>query len=72
MKKAIDELMCWLWAFADLLKLGIVLGIFIGILFTDEYFGVLGRFGTLMDQVGTDGLAGLVALVVLFSWYKSR
>ena len=46
MKKAIDELMGWLWAFADLLKLGIVLGIFIGILFTDEYFGVLGRFGT--------------------------
>ena len=29
MKKAIDELMGWLWAFADLLKLGIVLGIFI-------------------------------------------
>ena len=72
MKKAINELMDWLWMFADLLKLGIVLGIFIGILFTDDYFNVITRFGTLMEQVGKDGVAGLVALVVLFSWYKSK
>tara|TARA_A100001037_G_C14892697_1_gene519168 strand:+ start:264 stop:479 length:216 start_codon:yes stop_codon:yes gene_type:complete len=71
MKKAIDELMGWLWSFADLLKLGIVLGVFIGILYED-IFGVLGRFGTLMAEVGADGLAGLVALVILLTWYKGK
>ena len=71
MKKAIDELMGWLWSFADLLKLGIVLGVFIGILYED-IFGILGRFGALMTEVGSDGLAGLVALVILLTWYKGK
>ena len=69
MKWMIAELTEWLVPFVDLLKLLIVLGVTIGILFSD-YFGVIGNIGVIMKGLGQQGLAGLVALAILVTWYK--
>ncbi len=69
MKWMITELTEWLVPFVDLLKLLIVLGVTIGILFSD-YFGVIGNIGVIMKGLGQQGLAGLVALAILVTWYK--
>jgi hypothetical protein len=47
----------------------LVLGVVIGILFED-YFGVIGNLGIVMTNLGQQGLAGLVALGLLVTWYK--
>ena len=69
MKWMITELTEWLVPFVDLLKLLIVLGVTIGILFSD-YFGVIGNIGVIMKGLGQQGLAGLVAFAILVTWYK--
>ena len=69
MKKVVSELTEWLGTFVDLLKVLLVLGIVIGILFED-YFGVIGNLGVIMKNLGQQGLAGLVALGLLATWYK--
>ena len=69
MKWMITELTECLVPFVDLLKLLIVLGVTIGILFSD-YFGVIGNIGVIMKGLGQQGLAGLVALAILVTWYK--
>ena len=69
MKKVVTELTDWLGTFVELLKVLLVLGIVIGILFED-YFGVIGNLGVLMTKLGQQGLAGLVALGLLATWYK--
>ena len=70
MKKVVTELTDWLGTFVELLKVLLVLGIVIGILFED-YFGVIGNLGEIMTKLGQEGLAGLVALVLIVSWYKA-
>ena len=47
----------------------IVLGVAVGILFND-YFGVIDGIGNLMTGIGENGLAGLVALILVALWYK--
>ena len=47
----------------------IVLGVAVGILF-NEYFGVINGIGSLMTGIGEQGLAGLVALILVVVWYK--
>ena len=69
MKKVVTELTDWLGTFVELLKVLLVLGIVIGILFQD-YFGVIANLGVIMKNLGQQGLAGLVALGLLASWYK--
>ena len=69
MKKVVTELTDWLGTFVELLKVLLVLGIVIGILFQD-YFGVIGNLGVIMKNLGQQGLAGLVALGLLATWYK--
>ena len=69
MKKVVSELTEWLGTFVDLLKVLLVLGIVIGILFED-YFGVINNLGVIMKNLGQQGLAGLVALAILVTWYK--
>ena len=36
----------------------------------DDYFGVIANIGEIMTKMGQEGLAGLVALALLVSWYK--
>ena len=69
MKNVVSELTEWLGTFVELLKVLLVLGIVTGILFED-YFGVIANIGEIMAKIGQEGLAGLVALVLLVSWYK--
>tara|TARA_B100002052_G_scaffold267557_1_gene265549 strand:- start:725 stop:946 length:222 start_codon:yes stop_codon:yes gene_type:complete len=69
MKKVVTELTQILGTFVELLKVLAVLGIVIGILFED-YFGVIENLGIVMTNLGQQGLAGLVALALLVTWYK--
>ena len=69
MKKVVTELTEWLGTFVELLKVLLVLGIVTGILFED-YFGVIDNLGVIMKNLGQQGLAGLVALALLVTWYK--
>ena len=54
---------------SDLLKSLLVMGILIGLVYND-LFGVIGNIGKLMSNIGDGGLAGLVALVLVVTWWK--
>lgn len=69
MKKVVTDLTQILGTFVELLKVLTVLGIVIGILYED-YFGVIANLGVVMTNLGQQGLAGLVALALLVTWYK--
>ena len=71
MKKAMDTITTWIYDFTDLLKALIVLGIFIGILY-NVVFGVIAGICRLMGNIGDGGLAGLVALVLVVTWWKKK
>ena len=71
MKKQVTDFTEWLGTFVDLLKVLVTLGIVIGILFGDQ-FGVIANLGVIMKGLGQQGLAGLVALALLVSWYKPK
>tara|TARA_B100000676_G_C17834853_1_gene709794 strand:+ start:662 stop:874 length:213 start_codon:yes stop_codon:yes gene_type:complete len=69
MKKAITTITSWANDLSGLLQALIVLGILIGILYNDA-FGVINGIKNLMQGVGDGGLAGLVALVLVVTWWK--
>jgi hypothetical protein len=71
MKKAMANVTTWLNDLTDLLKALIVFGIVSGIIWND-YFGVIGGIGKLMEQIDQGGLAGLVALVLVVTWWKKK
>ena len=71
MKNAIAKVSEWIKELTDLLWGLIVLGVVIGILFGDS-FGVIAGIGSLMGQFGERGLAGLVALVLVVTWYQKK
>jgi hypothetical protein len=69
MKKQVTDFTEWIGTFVDLLKVLVTLGIVIGILFGDQ-FGVIANLGVIMKGLGDKGLAGLVAIALLVTWYK--
>jgi len=69
MKNGITTISGWISAISGLLQQLIVLGVVVGILYND-YFGVIAGIGSVMGQIGDSGLAGLVALVLVATWYK--
>ena len=69
MKGAMNLLTTWLNDITNVLKALIALGVAVGILFND-YFGVIAGIGTLMGQFGDAGVAGLIALLILVSFYN--
>ena len=69
MKNAITTINGWISVFTGLLIQLIVLGVVIGLLFNDQ-FGVIAGIGTTMELIGQNGLAGLVALLLIATWYK--
>ena len=71
MKKAIGNITTWLNDLTDLLKALIVFGILSGIIWNDV-FGVIAGIGSMMDKIGDGGLAGLVALVLVVTWWKKN
>ena len=70
MKKAIVTITTWVNDLSDLLKSLLVMGILIGLAYKDEPFGIIGNIGKLMSNIGDGGLAGLVALVLVVTWWK--
>tara|TARA_B110000196_G_scaffold129868_1_gene112532 strand:+ start:104 stop:322 length:219 start_codon:yes stop_codon:yes gene_type:complete len=69
MKKQVTDFTEWLGTFVELLKVLVTLGIVIAILFGDQ-FGLIANLGVIMKGLGQQGLAGLVALALLVTWYK--
>ena len=69
MKNAITNLNGWISVMTGLLLQLIILGVVIGILF-DDPFDVIKQIGTTMELVGKEGLGGLIALVLIATWYK--
>ena len=69
MKKAITTITSWVNDLSDLVKALVVMGILIGIAYGD-IFGVIANIGRLMSNIGDGGLAGLVALVLVVTWWK--
>ncbi len=45
------------------------MGVLIGLAYGD-IFGVIANIGRLMSNIGDGGLAGLVALVLVVTWWK--
>ncbi|MFQ6605556.1 MAG: hypothetical protein ACE5D8_08400 [Fidelibacterota bacterium] len=71
MKDAFQTISEWLKGLTDLLLSLIGLGIVAGILF-DDMFGVIAGIGNLMSQFGENGLAGLLALILIVMWYQKK
>ena len=71
MKKAMATVTTWLNDLTDLLKTLIVFGIVSGIIWNDV-FGVIAGIGVLMGNIGDGGLAGLVALILVVTWWKKK
>ena len=69
MKQIIAEVNSWISIFVDLLLGLIVIGVTVGILFNDP-FNVIQGIGVIMGNIGDNGLAGLVALILVVIWYK--
>ena len=69
MKNAITNLNGWISVMTGLLTQLIILGAVIGILF-DDPFDVIKGIGTTMELIGKEGLGGLIALVLIATWYK--
>lgn len=69
MKKAIITITSWVNDLSDLLKSLLVMGILIGLVYND-LFGIINNIGRLMSNIGDGGLAGLVALVLVVTWWK--
>ena len=69
MKKAITTITSWVNDLSDLLKALVVMGVLIGLAYGD-IFGVIANIGRLMSNIGDGGLAGLVALVLVVTWWK--
>ena len=49
----------------------IALGVAVGLIF-DDYFGVIAGIGSMMQQFGNAGIAGLIALLLIVSFYNKQ
>ncbi len=71
MKNALDFINKWIGELTEILKSLIVVGVIVGILF-DDFFGVIGGIGRVVGQFGDGGLAGLLALMIIYLWYQKK
>ena len=70
MKNAITSLNGWITVFTGLLFQVLILGVLIEVLFGENQFGIIEGIGSTMAVIGKEGLGGLVALVLIATWYK--
>ena len=71
MKDALGLITGWLNSITDVLKALIALGVAVGLIF-DDYFGVIAGIGSMMQQFGNAGIAGLIALLLIVSFYNKK
>ena len=69
MKNAVSLITGWINNIVDVMKALIALGVAVGILY-DDYFGVIAGIGRVLGQFGEAQMAGLVALLMLISFYN--
>ena len=78
MKNAITSLNGWITVFTGLLFQVLILGALLEVIFGLDVLtggdpnktGVMEGIGTTMAVIGKNGLGGLVALVLIATWYK--
>ena len=71
MLKGLKNVNEWLGQITDLAKTLVVIGIIVGVLF-DDFFGVIAGLGRIMSQFGDAGFAGILALMILVTWYEKK
>jgi len=71
MQKVLDQITGWMKQLTDLFVSLIMIGVVVGILFEDT-FGVIDGIGRLMSKFGDNGLAGLLALILIVVWYQKK
>ena len=71
MLKGLNTVNEWLGQITDLAKTLVVIGIIVGVLF-DDFFGVIAGLGRIMSQFGDAGFAGILALMILVTWYEKK
>jgi len=71
MNDAIAKLTGWVTKLTELLISLVILGIIVGILFSDP-FGVIAGVGNLFSQIGDNGLAGLLVLYLIYVMYPNK
>lgn len=71
MLKGLKKVNEWLAQITDLAKTLVVIGIIVGVLF-DDFFGVIAGLGRIMSQFGDAGFAGILALMILVTWYEKK
>ena len=71
MNDAIAKLTGWVTKLTELLISLVILGIIVGILFSDP-FGVIAGVGSLFSQIGDNGLAGLLVLYLIYVMYPNK
>ena len=71
MKNALNFINKWLGELTEILISLIVVGVVVGILF-DDFFGVIEGIGRVIGQFGDGGIAGLLALMIIYMWYQKK
>ena len=71
MKQGLQNVKSWLDALTGLLVGLLVVTLLIGLIWSDT-FGTLGNLEAFFSRLGDQGLAGLLAIVLVFVWYKNK
>ena len=73
MKQGLQTITAWLDGIVELLKALLVLGILVGVIW-DDYFHTLEHLSVFLRSIGDEkaGLAGLLAIVLVVTWYKKK
>jgi len=75
MKNALDTIKGWAWGFIDLMLVFIAFGVLVQIVVGNTGTFVDGMVANLMGlitELGTNGLVGLIALVIIISLFNRR
>tara|TARA_Y100001970_G_C14107253_1_gene788858 strand:- start:987 stop:1202 length:216 start_codon:yes stop_codon:yes gene_type:complete len=71
MKQGLQTVKSWLDGLTGLLVSLLVITLLIGIIWSDT-FGTLANLEAFFSRLGDKGLAGLLAIVLVFAWYKKK
>ncbi len=74
MKQGLQTIKGWLEAITGVLASLLVVSLLINILFPDALgeFNALNNLGVWMKSVGDNGLAGVLAILLVYVWYQKK
>ena len=72
MKQGLQTVKSWLVALTGVLAGLLVVSLLIGILYPDAFgsWSPINNLGAWLSSVGDQGLAGLLAILLVYVWYK--